>query len=85
MAELLGCRWKKNETPRKRHEALGYSLPEIRVDGPFGASSEDVFKYRVAVCVAGGIGVTPFASALKHIWYKVILSLGSQVVQDSKL
>lgn len=42
----------------------------ISVDGPFGTASEDVFKYEVSMLVGAGIGVTPFASILKSIWYK---------------
>ncbi|KAJ0022181.1 hypothetical protein NQD34_009671 [Periophthalmus magnuspinnatus] len=38
--------------------------PKLYVDGPFGSPSEDVFNYDVSLCVAGGIGVTPFASVL---------------------
>lgn len=34
------------------------------MDGPFGSPSEDVFNYDVSLCVAGGIGVTPFACML---------------------
>ncbi|EJD04004.1 NADPH oxidase isoform 1 [Fomitiporia mediterranea MF3/22] len=45
-------------------------LPSVRVDGPFGAPAEDVFNAEVAVLVGAGIGVTPFASILKHIWYR---------------
>ncbi|EGV94165.1 NADPH oxidase 1 [Cricetulus griseus] len=45
-------------------------MPRIEVDGPFGTVSEDVFQYEVAVLVGAGIGVTPFASILKSIWYK---------------
>ncbi|EDM07037.1 NADPH oxidase 1, isoform CRA_b [Rattus norvegicus] len=45
-------------------------MPRIEVDGPFGTVSEDVFQYEVAVLVGAGIGVTPFASFLKSIWYK---------------
>ncbi|KAB1253422.1 NADPH oxidase 1 [Camelus dromedarius] len=45
-------------------------VPRIEVDGPFGTASEDVFHYEVAVLVGAGIGVTPFASILKSIWYK---------------
>ncbi|KAF0872185.1 NOX1 oxidase, partial [Crocuta crocuta] len=45
-------------------------VPRIEVDGPFGTVSEDVFQYEVAVLVGAGIGVTPFASILKSIWYK---------------
>lgn len=40
------------------------------VDGPFGTASEDVFDYEVSMLVGAGIGVTPFASILKSIWYK---------------
>jgi len=44
-------------------------LPGVRIDGPYGAPAEDVFNVEVAVLVGAGIGVTPFASILKHIWY----------------
>ncbi|KZW02592.1 NADPH oxidase isoform 1 [Exidia glandulosa HHB12029] len=45
-------------------------MPAVRIDGPYGAPAEDVFDSDVAVLVGGGIGVTPFASILKHIWYR---------------
>jgi NADPH oxidase len=45
-------------------------LPQVRIDGPYGAPAEDVFGKEVAVLVGAGIGVTPFASILKHIWYR---------------
>jgi len=45
-------------------------LPVVRIDGPYGAPAEDVFGAEVAVLVGAGIGVTPFASILKHIWYR---------------
>jgi NADPH oxidase len=48
----------------------GASLPTVRIDGPFGAPAEDVFNCEVAVLIGAGIGVTPFASILKHIWYR---------------
>lgn len=48
----------------------GLSLPQVRIDGPFGAPAEDVFGVQVAVLVGAGIGVTPFASILKDIWYR---------------
>uniref|UniRef100_A0A8B9H3J4 FAD-binding FR-type domain-containing protein n=1 Tax=Astyanax mexicanus TaxID=7994 RepID=A0A8B9H3J4_ASTMX len=44
------------------------NLPEG--NGPFGTASEDVFDYEVSMLVGAGIGVTPFASILKSIWYK---------------
>ena len=46
-------------------------LPRVYIDGPFGSASEDVFKYEVAVLVGAGIGVTPFASILKSVWYRM--------------
>lgn len=45
-------------------------LPQVRIDGPYGAPSEDVFRSDLAILVGAGIGVTPFASILKHIWYR---------------
>lgn len=44
--------------------------PRLAVDGPFGTSSTDVFKYNVIMCIGAGIGVTPFASILKSVWYR---------------
>lgn len=46
-------------------------LPRIYIDGPFGSASEDVFKFETAILVGAGIGVTPFASILKSIWYRM--------------
>ena len=42
----------------------------LAVDGPFGAALSDVFHYPVSVCIAAGIGVTPFAALLKSLWYR---------------
>ncbi|XP_004452701.1 NADPH oxidase 3 [Dasypus novemcinctus] len=53
------------QTPREP-----WSLPRLAVDGPFGAGLTDAFHYPVSVCVATGIGVTPFAALLKSIRYK---------------
>lgn len=45
-------------------------MPRLAVDGPFGTATTDVFKYPVIMCIGAGIGVTPFASLLKSIWYQ---------------
>ena len=50
--------------------AAAVTLPKVRIDGPYGAPAEDVFKGQVAILVGAGIGVTPFASILKHIWWR---------------
>lgn len=44
--------------------------PRIAVDGPYGSASQNVFDYETAVCVGTGIGITPFASFLKSIYYR---------------
>jgi len=44
--------------------------PILRIDGPFGTASEEVFDFKTVVLVGGGIGVTPFASILRSIRYK---------------
>ncbi|XP_028394802.1 NADPH oxidase 5-like [Dendronephthya gigantea] len=43
----------------------------IYVDGPYGAPSVHIFEAEHAVLIAGGIGVTPFASILQSIMKKV--------------
>ncbi|KAL2435019.1 NADPH oxidase 1 [Exophiala dermatitidis] len=46
----------------------GQEMPAIRIDGPYGAPAEDVFDNEIAVLIGTGIGVTPWASVLKHIY-----------------
>lgn len=41
--------------------------PIMRVDGGFGAASEEVFHFETVMLVGAGIGVTPFGSILKNI------------------
>ncbi|KAG7215663.1 hypothetical protein INR49_022018 [Caranx melampygus] len=60
------CGGDKNETQE------AWKLPKVAIDGPFGTASEDVFRYEVVMLVGAGIGVTPFASILKSVWYKRI-------------
>ncbi|XP_059143480.1 NADPH oxidase 3-like [Physella acuta] len=45
-------------------------MPKIYVDGPYGTAAGDILDYDVAVLVGCGIGITPFASVLKSVWYK---------------
>lgn len=47
----------------------GQVMPQIRIDGPYGAPAEDVFENEVAVLIGTGIGVTPWAAILKNIWH----------------
>ncbi|KAM6501260.1 Ferric reductase NAD binding domain containing protein [Amanita muscaria] len=50
---------------------LNRTLPRMMVDGPFGSASEDFLNYETVLLVGSGIGVTPFASILKSIWYRM--------------
>uniref|UniRef100_A0A3P8P735 NADPH oxidase 2 n=1 Tax=Astatotilapia calliptera TaxID=8154 RepID=A0A3P8P735_ASTCA len=56
----------------KNEPQEAWKLPKVAIDGPFGTASEDVFRYEVVMLVGAGIGVTPFASILKSVWYKRI-------------
>ncbi|KAF9363128.1 hypothetical protein BGX34_004819 [Mortierella sp. NVP85] len=65
---------KKTELVDDRGEEIriraGFSMPRVQIDGPFGAPTEDVFDHEIVVLVGSGIGVTPFASILRDIWYR---------------
>ncbi|KDO18848.1 hypothetical protein SPRG_15847, partial [Saprolegnia parasitica CBS 223.65] len=41
--------------------------PAIAIDGPVGTPSQDYGNYPAVVLIGAGIGVTPFASILKHL------------------
>ncbi|CAA6653519.1 unnamed protein product [Spirodela intermedia] len=47
----------------------GGGFPKVRIDGPYGAASQDHAKYDVIVLIGLGIGATPFVSVLKDIAY----------------
>lgn len=62
---------KDDRTATTNNGSLQRILPRLYIDGPFGSASEDVFKFETAILVGAGIGVTPFASILKSIWYRM--------------
>ncbi|CAG8473681.1 19469_t:CDS:2 [Dentiscutata erythropus] len=68
LGELLGCNSNNSNFDIKR--TLPAVLPTLRIDGPYGAPAEDVFKNEIVVLIGCGIGVTPFASILKNIWHQ---------------
>ena len=42
-----------------------YFINRLYMDGPFGSPLEYVLRYRVSLCVAGGIGISPFIANLQ--------------------
>ena len=38
--------------------SIARPLPQVRIDGPYGAPAEDVFDNEVAVLIGAGIGVS---------------------------
>lgn len=49
-----------------------YSLPKLKIDGPYGAPAQDYKKYDVLLLVGLGIGATPFISILKDLLNNII-------------
>ena len=45
-------------------------LPQVFIDGPFGAPTSQIFRAQHAVLIGTGIGVTPFASILQSIMHR---------------
>ncbi|KAF7313519.1 FAD-binding FR-type domain-containing protein [Mycena chlorophos] len=81
-AKALGCDLARAARTRRARLAerlsaltptrpLNRTLPRVMVDGPFGTSSEEFLNYETVLLVGAGIGVTPFASILKNIWYRM--------------
>jgi len=50
-----------------RKSDISHNSLTARIDGPYGAPTSSVYRSRIAVLVAGGIGITPFASVLHSI------------------
>ncbi len=86
LAKALGCNFDRPSSKKDRGKSMVIGvaedtpgrdshfrriLPRVYIDGPFGSASEDVSKFEIAVLVGAGIGVTPFASILKSIWYRM--------------
>jgi len=80
-ARALGCEFDKKDEKSggdgskvvgtQANPSFNRILPRVMVDGPFGSASEDFLNYETVLLVGAGIGVTPFASILKSIWYRM--------------
>ncbi|CAH1756817.1 12553_t:CDS:1 [Entrophospora sp. SA101] len=67
LGEILGC---QEASSADNKFDFKKALPLIRVDGSYGTPAEDVFNNEIAILIGCGIGVTPFASILKNIFYQ---------------
>jgi NADPH oxidase len=59
--------------PENKDSNISY-LPIARIDGPYGAPTQEVFQYKTSVVVGAGIGATPSISVLRHILWKLKLN-----------
>jgi ferredoxin-NADP reductase len=50
-----------------RKRSLAPDTLKAYIDGPYGAPTSNIYRSPVAVMIAGGIGITPFASALESL------------------
>ena len=58
--------WDKRST--KYYEGChALQSPRIFVEGPYGSSMENITRHKIAVCIAGGIGITPFAAVINFM------------------
>lgn len=81
LAKAVGCDFEKKakgDAPAggkvvgtRENPPVNRTLPRVMVDGPFGSASEDFLNFETILLVGAGIGVTPFASILKSIWYRM--------------
>ncbi|KAJ6607226.1 NADPH oxidase [Mycena sp. CBHHK59/15] len=89
LATAVGCDFeaKKNAGAAATvvNPPISRALPRIMVDGPFGTCSEEFLNYETVLLVGAGIGVTPFASILKAIWYRMNSFGGSKPTRLSKV
>lgn len=59
----------RGDWTKKFAEICNRKLPRVMLDGPHGAGFQNWKSYFVLLCIAGGIGATPFASILKEVKY----------------
>lgn len=52
---------------RQLEKRYNYTSLKMYVDGPHGAPAQEFTKYKVAILVGAGIGVTPFAAVLRDL------------------
>uniref|UniRef100_A0A6A7G5H1 NAD(P)H oxidase (H2O2-forming) n=2 Tax=Hirondellea gigas TaxID=1518452 RepID=A0A6A7G5H1_9CRUS len=66
-------RLRKEYVDKAAAKETNINYPHIYIDGPFGEGHQTWQDYEIAILIGGGIGVTPFASILKHISHSISL------------
>uniref|UniRef100_A0A671PUY5 NADPH oxidase, EF-hand calcium binding domain 5 n=1 Tax=Sinocyclocheilus anshuiensis TaxID=1608454 RepID=A0A671PUY5_9TELE len=61
----------RNRRHESRTESHRYCNIKCYVDGPFGTPTRQIFASEHAVLIGAGIGITPFASILQSIIYRM--------------
>lgn len=54
-------------SPKASNKSRKAAYPKLYVDGPFCSRSEKIGSHAITICIAGGIGITPFVSFFNHI------------------
>ncbi|KAJ7627849.1 NADPH oxidase [Mycena polygramma] len=90
LAKAVGCdfdskKGEKNTDGIVLQPPVNRALPRVMVDGPFGTCSEEFLNFETVLLVGAGIGVTPFASILKTIWYRMNNFSGAKATRLSKV
>ncbi|KAL9969507.1 hypothetical protein ACROYT_G021728 [Oculina patagonica] len=73
MLFLARSDWEQNKktltSSIQNGEYFSSTRPDVKiaVDGPYGSPCMDVWRYDVSLCIATGIGVTPFAALINEL------------------
>ncbi len=72
-ARSLGCVY-RDERPGhldQNDELTVPTFPEVSIDGPYGSSFKGWRTFETVLVIGTNIGITPFASMLKTLWYSI--------------
>ena len=60
-------------------------MPEIRINGPFGAPCQSAIYKRTCVFVGAGVGLTPFLAFLRTMPANIIFATYVFICRDPEL
>jgi len=58
---------------KQNEENTSFVRPSLKiaVDGPYGSPCMDIWRYDVSLCIATGIGITPFAALIHELRHEI--------------